>query len=89
MIGVDLCNEVCGLWGIMFWFSWVVVVERCGNWLFNFNFDWLIVVEGILFVNDLLGVCFCFVKLSKMNKFVYLVYVYVWFGWGFWVGCFK
>lgn len=82
VIGVDLRNEVRGVWGIMFWDWWVSVVEKVGNRLLKMKKDWLIIVGGMESGNDLRGVRIRLVRLEVEDRVVYLVYVYFWSGWG-------
>ncbi|CAI4213739.1 unnamed protein product [Parascedosporium putredinis] len=55
VIGVDLRNEVRGLWGTMSWDSWAAAAERAGDRLLALNPDWLIIVGGTSSGNDLSG----------------------------------
>lgn len=82
VIGVDLRNEVRGLWGTMPWFSWAAAAERCGNRLLKMNENWLVVVEGTESSNDLSGARDRPVKLDLEHRLVYSAHVYGWSGWG-------
>lgn len=82
VIGVDLRNEVRGLWGTMPWAKWAKAAERCGNRLLQMKKDWLVIVEGTESSNDLSGVAMRPVKLDVDNRLVYSAHVYGWSGWG-------
>lgn len=82
VIGVDLRNEVRGLWGTMPWEKWAVAAERCGNRLLKMKSDWLVIIEGTESSNDLSGVAKRPVKLFVDNRVVYSAHVYGWSGWG-------
>ncbi|KID90126.1 cellulase [Metarhizium guizhouense ARSEF 977] len=82
VIGVDLRNEVRGLWGTMPWHKWAEAAERCGNRLLAMNPDWLVVVEGTESANDLRGARRRPVKLDIADRLVYSAHVYAWSGWG-------
>jgi aryl-phospho-beta-D-glucosidase BglC (GH1 family) len=82
VIGVDLRNEVRGLWGTMPWDRWATAAERCGNRLQAMNRDWLVIVGGTESGNDLIGVSRRPVELGMPNKVVYSAHVYGWSGWG-------
>ncbi|POR31227.1 Endoglucanase [Tolypocladium paradoxum] len=82
VIGVDLRNEVRGLWGTMPWAKWAEAAERCGNRLLRMKPDWLVVVEGTESANDLSGARKRPVRLDVANKLVYSAHVYSWSGWG-------
>ena len=82
VIGVDLRNEVRGLWGTMPWSKWADAAENCGNRLLRMNPDWLIVVEGTESANDVSGARKRPVKLDVDNRLVYSAHVYAWSGWG-------
>lgn len=89
VIGVDLRNEVRGLWGTMPWEKWAAAAENCGNRLLRMNPDWLVVVEGTESANDVSGARRRPVQLNVENKLVYSAHVYAWSGWGSWGGRFK
>lgn len=82
VIGLDLRNEVRGLWGTMPWAKWAAAAERCGNRLLEMNPDWLIIVEGTESANDLSGAGERPVELAVANRLVYSAHVYAWSGWG-------
>ena len=82
VIGVDLRNEVRGLWGTMPWEKWARAAERGGNRLLKMKSDWLIIVEGTESSNDLSGVKKRPVKLEVDDRLVYSAHVYGWSGWG-------
>lgn len=82
VIGVDLRNEVRGLWGTMPWRKWADAAERCGNRLLKMNPDWLVIVEGTESANDISGAKYRPVKLQVPNKLVYSAHIYAWSGWG-------
>ncbi|TQV97195.1 glycoside hydrolase family 5 protein [Cordyceps javanica] len=89
VIGVDLRNEVRGLWGTMPWARWAAAAEACGDRLLAMNPDWLVVVEGTESANDLSGARRRPVALSVPNRLVYSAHVYAWSGWGSWGGRFS
>lgn len=82
VIGVDLRNEVRGLWGTMTWDRWATAAERCGNRLLKLKADWLVVVGGTESGNDLTGVTRRPVRLDLDHRVVYSAHVYAWSGWG-------
>lgn len=82
VIGVDLRNEVRGLWGTMPWAKWAAAAERCGNRLLAKKADWLVIVEGTESANDLSGARERPVQLEVPDKLVYSAHVYSWSGWG-------
>ncbi|OAA68483.1 cellulase [Niveomyces insectorum RCEF 264] len=82
VVGVDLRNEVRGLWGTMTWDRWAAAAERCGNRLLRLNPNWLVVVGGTESGNDLSGVARRPVRLDLDNRIVYSAHVYSWSGWG-------
>jgi aryl-phospho-beta-D-glucosidase BglC (GH1 family) len=82
VIGVDLRNEVRGLWGTMPWETWAAAAERCGKRLHAMSRDWLIVVGGTESGNDLSGVARRPVVVDVPDKVVYSSHVYGWSGWG-------
>ena len=83
VIGVDLRNEVRGLWGTMSWAKWATAAERCGDRLLAMNPDWLVIVSGVSSGNDLSGVAARPVRLSvAQNRVVYEAHSYSWSGWG-------
>ncbi|EPE08275.1 glycoside hydrolase family 5 protein [Ophiostoma piceae UAMH 11346] len=82
VIGVDLRNEVRGLWGTMTWDRWATAAERCGNRLLKLNKNWLVVVGGTESGNDLTGVAKRPVRLDLDHRVVYSAHVYSWSGWG-------
>jgi endoglucanase len=82
VIGVDLRNEVRGLWGTMRWKSWAEAAERAAETLLRMNQNWLIIVEGTSSATDLSGVRKRPVRLSIPGRVVYSVHVYCWSGWG-------
>ncbi|RBR09779.1 uncharacterized protein FIESC28_09736 [Fusarium coffeatum] len=88
VIGVDLRNEVRGLWGTMPWSKWAPAAERCGNRLLQMNKDWLVIVEGTESSNDLSSVCKRPILLDTPHTLVYSAHVYAWSGWGSWEGRF-
>lgn len=89
VIGVDLRNEVRGLWGTMPWEKWADAAEKCGNRLLKMNPEWLVVVEGTESANDVSGARRRPVKLNVPDKLVYSAHVYAWSGWGSWGGRFA
>lgn len=89
VIGVDLRNEVRGLWGTMPWAKWAAAAEACGKRLQKMNQDWLIVVEGTESANDLSGARARPITLNIADKLVYSAHVYAWSGWGSWGGRFS
>lgn len=82
VIGVDLRNEVRGLWGTMPWSKWADAAEKCGNRLLKMNNDWLVVVEGTESANDLSGARTRPIVLDVTDRLVYSAHVYAWSGWG-------
>ncbi|KAE9581131.1 Endoglucanase [Colletotrichum fructicola] len=82
VIGVDLRNEVRGLWGTMSWDKWATAAEKAGNRLLEMNKDWLVIVGGTESGNDLTGVADRPVVLSVPDRVVYSAHVYAWSGWG-------
>ncbi|KAF5018654.1 hypothetical protein F66182_9359 [Fusarium sp. NRRL 66182] len=88
VIGVDLRNEIRGLWGTMPWSKWAPAAERCGNRLLRMNKDWLVIVEGTESSNDLSHVCKRPILLDVNHRVVYSAHVYAWSGWGSWEGRF-
>ncbi|PKS07930.1 hypothetical protein jhhlp_006540 [Lomentospora prolificans] len=83
VIGVDLRNEVRGLWGTMSWAKWAAAAEKCGDRLLAMNPDWLVVVGGISSGNDLSGAATRPVRLSvARDRVVYSSHSYSWSGWG-------
>ncbi|KAF4975298.1 hypothetical protein FZEAL_7896 [Fusarium zealandicum] len=88
VIGVDLRNEIRGLWGTMPWSKWAPAATRCGNRLLQMNRDWLIIVEGTESSNDVSHVCERPVLLEVAHRLVYSAHVYAWSGWGNWDGRF-
>jgi endoglucanase len=82
VIGLDLRNEVRGLWGTMRWDMWAAAAERAAETLLRMNQDWLIIVGGTSSGNDLSGVKKRPVKLSVPGRVVYSAHVYSWSGWG-------
>ncbi|WPJ58332.1 hypothetical protein SMAC4_02972 [Sordaria macrospora] len=82
VIGVDLRNEVRGLWGTMPWEKWASAAERAGNALLMMNPDWLMVVGGTESGNDLTGVRRRPIELDVEDRVVYSAHVYSWSGWG-------
>lgn len=82
VVGVDLRNEVRGLWGTMPWAKWAAAAETCGNRLLKLNPDWLVVVEGTESANDLSGARKRPIKLDVDNRLVYSAHIYGWSGWG-------
>ncbi|WZH39977.1 hypothetical protein QYS62_000904 [Fusarium acuminatum] len=88
VIGVDLRNEIRGLWGTMPWSKWAPAAERCGNRLLQMNRDWLVIVEGTESSNDLSSVCKRPILLDVNHRLVYSAHVYAWSGWGSWEGRF-
>ncbi|RKK66323.1 hypothetical protein BFJ69_g15508 [Fusarium oxysporum] len=88
VIGVDLRNEIRGLWGTMPWSKWAPAAERCGNRLLQMNRDWLVIVEGTESSNDLSKVCKRPILLDVTHRLVYSAHVYAWSGWGSWEGRF-
>ncbi|OAA73240.1 Glycoside hydrolase, subgroup, catalytic core [Cordyceps fumosorosea ARSEF 2679] len=89
VVGVDLRNEVRGLWGTMPWRSWAEAAERCADRLLAMNPGWLVVVEGTESANDLSGARARPVRLSVPDRVVYSAHVYAWSGWGSWGGRFA
>jgi endoglucanase len=82
VIGVDLRNEVRGVWGSMSWDKWATAAEKAGNRLLRMNKDWLVIVGGIDSGNNLRGVTKRPVKVDVPDKVVYQAHVYAWSGWG-------
>ncbi|CAM1506914.1 Fc.00g065550.m01.CDS01 [Cosmosporella sp. VM-42] len=82
VIGVDIRNEIRGLWGTMPWSKWARAAERCGNRLLKMNPDWLVIVEGTESSNDLSLVGRRPIKLDVNDRVVYSAHVYGWSGWG-------
>jgi endoglucanase len=82
VVGVDLRNEVRGVWGTMPWSRWASAAEKAGNRLLAMNPDWLVVVGGTESGNDLSGVMKRPVQLDVQNRVVYSAHVYAWSGWG-------
>ena len=82
VIGVDLRNEVRGLWGTMPWSKWARAAERAGNALLKINPHWLVIVGGTESGNDLRGVGKRPVVLDIDDRVVYSAHVYSWSGWG-------
>jgi endoglucanase len=82
VIGVDLRNEVRGLWGTMTWDKWATAAEHAGNRLLGICDDWLIIVGGISSSNDLSGARDRPVVLHVPDRVVYEAHVYSWSGWG-------
>jgi len=82
VIGVDLRNEVRGLWGTMPWSSWAAAAEKAGNRLLKMNSNWLVVVEGTESGNDISGARTRPVQLDVPNRLVYSAHAYGWSGWG-------
>jgi aryl-phospho-beta-D-glucosidase BglC (GH1 family) len=82
VVGVDLRNEVRGLWGTMTWDRWATAAERAGNRLLKMNPDWLVIVGGTESQNDLMGVGRRPVVLDVPHRVVYSAHVYAWSGWG-------
>ncbi|CAK7208179.1 hypothetical protein SBRCBS47491_000004 [Sporothrix bragantina] len=82
VVGVDLRNEVRGLWGTMPWDRWATAAERCGNRLLKLSPDWLVIVGGTESGNDLSGVTHRPVRLDLDRRVVYSAHVYSWSGWG-------
>ena len=82
VIGVDLRNEVRGVWGTMSWSKWAAAAEKAGNRLLEMNRDWLIIVGGTESGNDLSGVAERPIMLTVKNRVVYSTHVYAWSGWG-------
>lgn len=89
VIGVDLRNEVRGLWGTMPWAKWAAAAERCGDRLLRIKRDWLVVVEGTESANDLSGAQQRPVRLAVADRLVYSAHVYSWSGWGSLAGRFA
>lgn len=89
VVGVDLRNEVRGLWGTMPWGRWARAAERCGNRLLSMRADWLVVVEGTESANDLSGARARPVRLDVPGRLVYSAHVYAWSGWGSLAGRFS
>ncbi|KAM5355861.1 hypothetical protein ACJ41O_002507 [Fusarium nematophilum] len=88
VIGIDLRNEIRGLWGTMPWSKWAPAAERCGNRLLKMNRDWLVIVEGTESSNDLSHVGERPIQLDVEHRVVYSAHVYGWSGWGSWEGRF-
>jgi endoglucanase len=82
VIGVDLRNEVRGVWGTMPWDRWATAAEKCGNRLLAMNRDWLVIVGGTESSNDLSGVALRPIQLDVPDRVVYSAHVYSWSGWG-------
>ncbi|KAK1503302.1 cellulase [Colletotrichum tamarilloi] len=82
VIGVDLRNEVRGVWGTMTWDKWATAAEKAGNRLLEMNKDWLVIVGGTESGNDLTGVAKRPVVLDVPDRVVYSAHVYAWSGWG-------
>ncbi|KAF7551450.1 hypothetical protein G7046_g7714 [Stylonectria norvegica] len=82
VIGVDLRNEVRGLWGTMPWAKWASAAERCSNRLLKLNPEWLVVVEGTESANDVSGAAQRPIRLDVEDVLVYSAHVYGWSGWG-------
>lgn len=82
VIGVDLRNEVRGLWGTMPWSKWAAAAERCGNRLLAMKRDWLVIVEGTESANDVSGAAKRPVRLDVPDRLVYSAHIYGWSGWG-------
>ncbi|KAF5006607.1 hypothetical protein FDECE_7002 [Fusarium decemcellulare] len=88
VIGVDLRNEIRGLWGTMPWSKWAPAAEKCGNRLLKMNKDWLVIIEGTESSNDLSHVGDRPIQLDVDHRVVYSAHVYAWSGWGSWEGRF-
>ncbi|ROW01637.1 hypothetical protein VSDG_02018 [Cytospora chrysosperma] len=82
VIGVDLRNEVRGVWGTMTWGRWAAAAESAGNRLLGLNPDWLVIVGGTESGNDLRGALERPVVLNIPDRVVYSAHVYAWSGWG-------
>lgn len=82
VVGVDLRNEVRGLWGTMSWGRWADAAERAGDRLGRLKKDWVVVVGGMGSGNDLRGVRDRPVVLNLPGKVIYEAHVYAWSGWG-------
>ncbi|KAH7170954.1 glycoside hydrolase superfamily [Dactylonectria macrodidyma] len=82
VIGVDLRNEIRGLWGTMPWSKWAPAAEKCGNRLLAMKPSWLVIVEGTESSNDLSHAGERPVQLDVENRLVYSAHVYAWSGWG-------
>jgi aryl-phospho-beta-D-glucosidase BglC (GH1 family) len=82
VVGVDLRNEVRGVWGTMTWDRWATAAERAGNRLLKMNPDWLVIVGGTESQNDLTGAGRRPVVLDVPHRVVYSAHVYAWSGWG-------
>jgi endoglucanase len=82
VVGVDLRNEVRGVWGTMTWERWAAAAERAGNRLLAMNPDWLVVVGGTESGNDLSGALRRPIQLDLPDRVVYSAHVYSWSGWG-------
>lgn len=89
VIGVDLRNEVRGVWGTMTWDRWATAAEKAGNRLLKLNPDWLIIVGGTESGNDLSGARVRPVVLDVPERVVYSAHVYAWSGWGSMEGRFS
>lgn len=89
VIGVDLRNEVRGVWGTMTWDRWATAAEKAGNRLLKMNPDWLIIVGGTESGNDLSGARTRPVVLDIPDRVVYSAHVYAWSGWGSMEGRFS
>lgn len=89
VIGVDLRNEVRGVWGTMTWDRWATAAEKAGNRLLKLNPDWLIIVGGTESGNDLSGARTRPVVLDIPDRVVYSAHVYAWSGWGSMEGRFS
>lgn len=89
VIGVDLRNEVRGVWGTMTWDRWATAAEKAGNRLLKLNPDWLVIVGGTESGNDLSGVRVRPVVLDRPDRVVYSAHVYAWSGWGSMEGRFS
>ncbi|KAK7414293.1 hypothetical protein QQX98_006810 [Neonectria punicea] len=82
VIGVDLRNEIRGLWGMMPWSKWAPAAEKCGNRLLGMKPNWLVVVEGTESSNDLSHVGERPIQLDVKDRVIYSAHVYAWSGWG-------
>ncbi|KAK3935987.1 endoglucanase [Diplogelasinospora grovesii] len=82
VVGVDLRNEVRGVWGTMTWDKWATAAEKAGNRLLKINKDWLVVVGGTESGNDLTQAGRRPVMLDVDDRVVYSAHVYSWSGWG-------
>lgn len=89
VIGVDLRNEVRGVWGTMTWDRWATAAEKAGNRLLKLNPDWLVIVGGTESGNDLSGARTRPVVLDIPDRVVYSAHVYAWSGWGSMEGRFS